>query len=196
AGDRAARGAAPAVARAPGRRGGRRAMTARDRDPAAAAGAEPVGARAAAALPPAKGDSDLGGRTAEEVPPPDDALLDVRGLIKHFPLRRGLFGRVRGHVRAVDGVSFWLRRGETLGLVGESGSGKTTAGRTILRLIEPTAGAAHFEGHDIFQMSSRELRRFRRRAQIVFQDPFGSLNPRLTVGDTLGEVLPVHRLAR
>src|SRR5690606_16059882 len=101
-----------------------------------------------------------------------------------------------GYVRAVDGVSFWLRRGETLGLVGESGSGKTTAGRTILRLIEPTAGSAFFAGRDIFQMDSRELRRFRRRAQIVFQDPFGSLNPRMTVGDMLGEVLRVHRLAR
>src|SRR5690606_41384006 len=97
---------------------------------------------------------------------------------------------------AVAGAAFWLRRGETLGLVGESGSGKTTAGRPILRLIEPTAGSAFFAGRDIFQMDSRALRRFRRRAQIVFQDPFGSLNPRMTVGDMLGEVLRVHRLAR
>ncbi|MFO7260366.1 MAG: ABC transporter ATP-binding protein [bacterium] len=166
-------------------------MTAPDRD-YATAGRDTGGL----VLPPAKGDSDLGGRTVEEAPPPEDALLVVRGLTKYFPLRRGLFGRVRGYVRAVDGVSFWLRRGETLGLVGESGSGKTTAGRTILRLIEPTAGSAFFAGRDIFQMDSRELRRFRRRAQIVFQDPFGSLNPRMTVGDMLGEVLRVHRLAR
>ena len=147
-------------------------------------------------LPPAKGDSDLRGRTLDEVPPPPDALLDVRGLVKHFPIRRGLFGRTVGHVRAVDGVTFWVRRGETLGLVGESGSGKTTTGRTILRLIEPTAGVARFDGQDIFQMREAELRRLRRRAQIVFQDPFGSLNPRMTVGDTLREALEVHRLAR
>src|SRR5690606_2464395 len=160
AGGRAARGAAQAVARGTGRREGRRAMS--TPDPAnAAAGAEDAGVRPSAHdLPPAKGDSDLGGRTAEEVPPPEDALLDVRGLVKHFPLRRGLFGRVRGHVRAVDGISFWLRRGETLGLVGESGSGKTTAGRTILRLIEPTGGSAFFEGRDVFRMDPRELRRF------------------------------------
>ena len=145
-------------------------------------------------LPPAKGDSDLRGRTAREVPPPADVLLAVRGLKTYFPVRRGAFGRVRAHVRAVDDVSFYVRRGETLGLVGESGSGKTTTGRTLLRLIEPTEGEATFDGHDIFAMDEGELRRLRRRMQIVFQDPYGSLNPRMTVGDTLREVLRVHRL--
>ncbi len=127
---------------------------------------------------------------------PSDALLDVRGLKMYFPIRKGFFGRATDYVRAVDDVSFWLRRGETLGLVGESGSGKTTTGRAILRLIEPTAGEAFFDGKDIFRMDDDELRRLRRRAQIVFQDPFGSLNPRMTVGDALREVLHVHRLAR
>src|SRR5690606_14435075 len=107
---------------------------------------------------------------------PDDALLVVRGLKKYYPIRKGLLGRVVDHVRAVDDISFWLRRGETLGLVGESGSGKTTTGRAILRLIEPTAGEAIFDGQDIFRMGDEALRRLRRRAQIVFQDPFGSLN--------------------
>lgn len=146
-------------------------------------------------LAPAKGDSDLRGRTPDDLEPPDDALLDVRGLRTWFPIRKGFLGRTVGQVRAVDGVTFWVRRGETLGLVGESGSGKTTTGRTILRLIEPTAGAARFEGRDVFEMGEDELQRLRRRAQIVFQDPFGSLNPRMTVGDTLREVLKVHGLA-
>jgi oligopeptide/dipeptide ABC transporter ATP-binding protein len=148
-----------------------------------------------AELPPAKGDSDLGGRTPEDVAAPPDTLLEVRGLVKHFPIRKGLFARQVGAVRAVDGVSFWLRRGQTLGLVGESGSGKTTTGRTLLRLIEPTAGRALFDGQDIFALDPGELRRLRRQAQIVFQDPYGSLNPRMTVGDMLREVLTVHRLA-
>lgn len=146
-------------------------------------------------LPPAKGDSDLGGRTLDNAPAPADALLDVRDLKKHFPIRKGLLSRKVGDIKAVDGVSFWLRRGETLGLVGESGSGKSTTGRAILRLHEPTAGTAHFDGKDIFTMDDDELRHLRRRAQIVFQDPFGSLNPRMTVGDALQEVLRVHRLA-
>jgi oligopeptide/dipeptide ABC transporter ATP-binding protein len=146
-------------------------------------------------LPAAKGDSDLNGRTFGEVPAPPDALLDVRDLKKHFPIRKGLLSRRVGEVKAVDGVTFWLRKGETLGLVGESGSGKSTTGRAILRLLEPTAGAAWFDGRNIFEMDDDELRKLRRRAQIVFQDPFGSLNPRLTVGNALREVLKVHRLA-
>ena len=150
---------------------------------------------AAAELPPAKGDSDTRGRTPDEVPPPADALLVVRGLRKHFPVRAGFLSRVKSHVRAVDGVTFHVRRGQTVGLVGESGSGKTTAGRAILRLIEPTDGQASFDGHDVFAMGPDELRRLRRRAQIVFQDPFASLNPRMTVGDALREVLHVHGLA-
>ncbi len=146
-------------------------------------------------LPAPKGDSDLGGRTLEQAPAPPDALLDVRDLRKHFPIRKGLLSRKVGDVKAVDGVTFWLRKGETLGLVGESGSGKSTTGRAILRLHEPTSGTAHFDGRNIFEMDEDELRKLRRRAQIVFQDPFGSLNPRLTVGDALREVLKVHRLA-
>jgi oligopeptide/dipeptide ABC transporter ATP-binding protein len=139
--------------------------------------------------------SDLSGRTPDDIAPPDDALLYVRDLKKHFPIKRGLFSKTVGQVKAVDGVTFWLRRGETLGLVGESGSGKSTTGRTLLRLIEPTAGSATFNGQDVFAMDGEELRRLRRKAQIVFQDPYGSLNPRMTVGDTIREVLKVHRLA-
>lgn len=146
-------------------------------------------------LPPAKGDSDLAGRPLGAVPAPADALLDVRDLKKYFPIRKGLLSRKVGEVKAVDGVTFWLRKGETLGLVGESGSGKSTTGRAILRLHEPTSGSALFDGQNIFEMKEEELRRLRRRAQIVFQDPFGSLNPRLTVGNALREVLKVHRLA-
>jgi oligopeptide/dipeptide ABC transporter ATP-binding protein len=149
-----------------------------------------------ATLPPAKGDSDVRGATPDDMQTPDGTLLEVRGLKKYFPIRGGFFGRVRGNVRAVDGVTFWLQRGETLGLVGESGSGKTTAGRTLLRLIEPSEGRALFEGKDVFAMERDELRRMRRRAQIVFQDPFASLNPRMTVGDTIREVLTVHKLAK
>ncbi|HSJ26006.1 MAG TPA: ABC transporter ATP-binding protein [Longimicrobiales bacterium] len=159
---------------------------------------EPLATSAAASteLPPARGNSDLRGLTPDDVQAPEGTLLDVRELKKHFPLRGGFFGRQYGAVRAVDGVTFWLGRGETLGLVGESGSGKTTAGRTLLRLIEPTAGRAVFDGQDVFSMSRDELQRLRRRAQIVFQDPFASLNPRMTVGDTIREVLAVHKLAR
>ncbi|HSJ16203.1 MAG TPA: oligopeptide/dipeptide ABC transporter ATP-binding protein [Longimicrobiales bacterium] len=157
---------------------------------------QPADGQRIADLPPSKGDSDLGGRTPDDVAAPADTLIEVRGLVKHFPIRKGLFARQVGAVRAVDGVSFWVRRGQTLGLVGESGSGKTTAGRTLLRLLEPTAGRAIFDGQDIFALDRMELRRLRRNAQIVFQDPYGSLNPRMTVGDMLREVLVVHRLAR
>jgi oligopeptide/dipeptide ABC transporter ATP-binding protein len=155
-----------------------------------------VSAEASDQLPPAKGDSDLRGLTPDDVAAPADALLEVRGLRKYFPQKGGFFGRQRDPVRAVDGVTFWLRRGETLGLVGESGSGKTTTGRALLRLIEPTEGVAKFEGRDVFAMERRELREMRRRAQIVFQDPFASLNPRMTVGDTIREVLHVHKLTK
>jgi oligopeptide/dipeptide ABC transporter ATP-binding protein len=137
------------------------------------------------------------GATPDDVPPPPDALLVVRSLRTHFPIRKGaLLGRQVGVVRAVDGVSFTLRKGETLGLVGESGCGKTTTGRTILRLIEPTEGSAIYRGRNIFEMEKPELRRLRRQAQIVFQDPYSSLNPRMTVGDMLREVLQVHGLAK
>ena len=125
-----------------------------------------------------------------------DALLRVENLTKHFPIRRGLFSRTVGQVRAVDGVSFEVAKGEVLGLVGESGCGKSTTGRCILRLIEPTSGKVIFDGRDVTAMGSRELRSMRREMQIVFQDPYASLNPRLTVGSMLGEALAIHHIAK
>jgi len=123
-------------------------------------------------------------------------LLEVVDLKMHFPVRRGLLQRKVGTVKAVDGVSFHLRKGETLGLVGESGCGKTTVGRTILRLLEPTGGNVLFDGRDVLAMPAAELRQIRRRMQIIFQDPGGSLNPRMRVGRIVGEPLEVHGLAK
>jgi oligopeptide/dipeptide ABC transporter ATP-binding protein len=131
-----------------------------------------------------------------DVPRTDDTILRVENLRTHFPVRRGAFGGGRNWVRAVDGVSFEVKRGRTLGLVGESGCGKTTLGRTILRLIPATSGNVYFEGTDVFSLSPAELRRLRRRMQIIFQDPLGSLNPRMTVAAIVGEALGVHRLTR
>jgi oligopeptide/dipeptide ABC transporter ATP-binding protein len=122
-------------------------------------------------------------------------LLSVRDLIKHFPIRSGLLQRVTGAVKAVDGVSFDVARGETLALVGESGCGKTTTGRALLRLVEPTSGQVHVNGVDLLALRGEALRRMRRHLQIVFQDPYGSLNPRLTVGAAIREGLLVHQLA-
>jgi oligopeptide/dipeptide ABC transporter ATP-binding protein len=122
------------------------------------------------------------------------ALLEVSDLIVHFPIRKGVFSRVHGAVRAVDGVSFSIARGETLSLVGESGSGKTTCGRAILRLIEPTGGKVVFDGTVVSSLNRRDLRSIRKRIQIVFQDPFGSLNPRMTVYSVLAEILAMHRI--
>ncbi len=126
----------------------------------------------------------------------DDAILTVSDLKTHFPVRRGVFSRTIGSVKAVDGVSFGVRRGRTLGLVGESGCGKTTVARTVLRLIPATAGRVLFDGTDLFALRRRRLRRMRRQMQIIFQDPVSSLNPRMTVGNIVGEPLTVHRIAR
>jgi oligopeptide transport system ATP-binding protein len=126
----------------------------------------------------------------------NNILVQVRDLKKYFPIRRGVFQRHVGDVKAVDGVSFNIHRGETLGLVGESGSGKTTVGRTMLQLYEPTAGDIIFEDRNLADLPAGELRTMRQRMQIIFQDPYASLNPRMTVGGIVGEPLEVHRVAR
>ena len=123
-------------------------------------------------------------------------LLDVRDLRTWFPIRRGVLSRTVGHVKAVDGVFFTVTEGKTLGLVGESGCGKTTVGRSILRLIPATSGQVHYRGRDLFSMPSRELRRIRRHMQIIFQDPVSSLNPRMTIGNIIGEPIQVHGIAK
>jgi len=123
-----------------------------------------------------------------------EVLLRAEGLVKHFPVRGGLFGRARGAVQAVDDVSFELRAGETLALVGESGCGKSTTGKLLLRLIEPTAGKVWFADRDLFALPERDVRSLRAQMQIIFQDPYGSLNPRMTVGDMLAEPLRLHGL--
>src|SRR5215213_4410491 len=121
-----------------------------------------------------------------------DDILIVKDLVKYYPIRKGVVPRTVGHVRAVDHISFSIPRGRTLGLVGESGCGKTTAGRTILRLVEPTGGQVVFEGRDVFGLSEGEMRGLRRNMQIIFQDPYSSLNPRMTVGSMIEEPLLVH----
>jgi len=122
------------------------------------------------------------------------SLLKIRDLTKVFPLGESIFGGGgRGEVRAVDGVSLEIQSGETLGLVGESGSGKSTLGRLVLRLIEPTSGSVEFEGRNLLATSHREMRRLRRDMQIIFQDPFGSLDPRMQVEDVIGEPLVITR---
>ena len=127
--------------------------------------------------------------------PSDEVLLEVNDLAMHFPVTSGIiFQRTIGHVKAVDGVSFSIRRGETLGLVGESGCGKTTTGRCILQLYKPTAGDVYFEGENLNNLDGAAMRAMRRKIQVIFQDPYGSLNPRMTCGDIVGEPLVVHKL--
>ena len=134
-------------------------------------------------------------------PRDDELMLDIKGLKKYFPIQSGLLRRVSGHVRAVDDISFFVREGETLGLVGESGCGKTTAGRTIIRLLEPTAGVIRFKDPNLgwlnlAEMSRHELAKVRKNIQIIFQDPFSSLDPRMTVERIIAEPLVINRLAR
>ncbi|MEE9144097.1 MAG: ATP-binding cassette domain-containing protein, partial [Candidatus Binatia bacterium] len=124
------------------------------------------------------------------------SLLEIHNLKKYFPVGTGLFSRRSGEVKAVDGVDLTIEEGETLGLVGESGCGKSTLGRSILRLIEPTDGEVLFRGKNLLGMSHREMREMRREMQIIFQDPYSSLNPRMRVGEIVGEGLEIHKLAK
>jgi peptide/nickel transport system ATP-binding protein/oligopeptide transport system ATP-binding protein len=132
-----------------------------------------------------------------DVPAPGAApLVEVRHLVKHFPITGGILQRTIAQVQAVDDVSFTIRRGETLGLVGESGCGKTTVGRLLLRLIEPTAGEIIFDGNDLAKLHGSALKPYRRRMQIIFQDPYASLDPRTPIGDSIGEGLRIHAIGR
>ncbi|HUV16407.1 MAG TPA: dipeptide ABC transporter ATP-binding protein [Pelolinea sp.] len=123
-----------------------------------------------------------------------EVILSVKDLYMHFPIKRGVFQKTVGYVKAVDGISFDVRHGETLGLVGESGCGKTTTGRAIIQLYKPTSGKVEFWGHELTEMKSEELRKNRKHIQMIFQDPYASLNPRMTVGQIVGEPLKVHNL--
>jgi peptide/nickel transport system ATP-binding protein/oligopeptide transport system ATP-binding protein len=132
--------------------------------------------------------------TTNPTPSNGDYLVDVVDLKKYFPVRSGVLRRVSAHVQAVDGVSFAIKRGECLGLVGESGCGKTTIGRSILRLIEPTAGSVHFDGIDVIKADGKTLKTLRKEMQIIFQDPYSSLDPRIPIGESIGEGLLIHGL--
>jgi peptide/nickel transport system ATP-binding protein len=135
-------------------------------------------------------------KSARPVTEKNPVLLEIKNIKKHFAIEKNIFGKVSAWVKAVDDVSLQVRRGRTLGLVGESGCGKTTLGRTLLRLIEPTSGQIFYNGRDITQFSSREMRELRRKVQIIFQDPYASLNPRMTIGSTLIEPMIIHNLAK
>jgi ABC-type glutathione transport system ATPase component len=126
----------------------------------------------------------------------NDFIVRLENVKKYFPIKKGLLRHVVGYVQAVDDVSLDIRRGETMGLVGESGCGKTTLGRTILRLYEPTAGKIYFEGKELTSLGSQEMRHVRRQMQIIFQDPYASLNPRMTVGDIISDPLTIHNIGR
>ena len=134
------------------------------------------------------------GAAVSRASPASVPVLDVRDLKKHFPVRKGVFRKTAGHVYAVDGVSFSIARGQTLGLVGESGCGKSTVARAVIRLIEPTSGEVRILGRDILSLTKAEMRTSRRQAQIIFQDPFSSLNPRMSAGEIVGEPLLVHNM--
>ncbi|ACB86304.1 ABC transporter ATP-binding protein [Natranaerobius thermophilus] len=123
-------------------------------------------------------------------------LMTVKNLKKHFPIKGGILSRTIGHVKAVDDISFNIKKGETLGLVGESGCGKSTTGKMLMRLLEPTAGEAYFEDQDVFKFKRKNLKNYRRKVQMIFQDPFSSLQPRATVEDMLGEILKYHGMAK
>jgi len=125
----------------------------------------------------------------------DEKLLEIKNLKKYFPVKEGVFRRTVAHVKAVDDITFHIKKGETLGLVGESGCGKSTAGRTILRLLEATAGEIWFEGKNLVDLDKKDLREMRKEMQIIFQDPYASLNPRMTVADIVGEPIDIHNLA-
>lgn len=126
----------------------------------------------------------------------EQPLVQVRNLVKHFPIQKGLVRKVVGHVHAVDGISFSIRRGKVLGLVGESGCGKTTVGRTLLRLTPATSGSVEINGQNVYELKKQDLREARKNMQIVFQDPYSSLNPRLTVGEIVGEALMTHKMVK
>ncbi len=121
-------------------------------------------------------------------------ILEIKGLKKFFPVKKGVFGKKKGYNKAVDDVSFEIKKGETLGLVGESGCGKTTCGRTILRLYEPTGGKIIYDGVDITELSLSQMMSYRKKMQIIFQDPYASLDPRMTVGDIVGEAIDIHKI--
>ena len=127
---------------------------------------------------------------------PGEILLNVKNLVKHFPIKGGLLGKTVGAVKAVDGVSFFIREGETLGMVGESGCGKSTTGRVVLRLLEATSGEVWFEDKNVLTLSKEAMRAQRRKMQIIFQDPYASLNPRMTIGSIIGEAMEIHGIAK